>query len=227
MLPPPFFQSAGGKCLTTVRTRIIEPRSMIGRHSRLFTYQGPALFRFCFKLRLSVFAPLSKRGNFERLSARFHFFEFLRYIAPYSSLYPCLYFPTPPHRSLARIMCDEPAFHRLSQGVRDNQITGASHRYRIVSSSSGEGGGRDTPSTAIGDAILRIKDLSRLWGLLEVQLNSITRRHTLDLGLFRTWKNRAGFGSVGVYSSVGSVCLDGVVVWIGRCGAMWCGMQFI
>lgn len=78
-----------------------------------------------------------------------------------------------------------------------------------------KGGGRDTPSTAIGDAILGTKDLSRLWGLLEVQLNSITRCLTLDLGLFRTWKNRAGFGSVGVYCSVGSV------VWMG----LWCELE--
>ena len=101
-----------------------------------------------------------------------------KYIAPGSSLYPCPLF-SPPHRPLARIiMCDEPAFHsaHFSQGVRDTQITGASHRYRIVSGSSGEGGGwgGDTPSTAIGDAILGTKDLSRLWGLLGVQLNSIT-----------------------------------------------------
>lgn len=144
-----------------------------------------------------------------------------KYIAPGSSLYPCPLF-SPPHRPLARIiMCDEPAFHsaHFSQGVRDTQITGASHRYRIVSGSSGEGGGwggypingdrrcyswnqRSVP--AMGFA----------WSSAELNHPPCV---TLVLGLFRTWKYRAGLGSgtVRVYYSVGSV------VWMG----LWCGLE--
>jgi len=121
-------------------------------------------------------------------------------------------------------MCNEPAFHPLLQGVRDNQITGALHRYRIVSSSSGEGEEGDIPSTAIGDTILGIKDLSRLWGLLEVQLNSITRVLPWTWVYSELGKNRAGFGSVGVYCSVGSVVWMGL--WCGLEGAMQCGVVY-
>jgi len=66
----------------TARTKIIEPRAKT-LELPLLVWSSTFLF-FCLELGLdqffrSGFPPLSKRGNFGRLSTRFNYFKFLRY----------------------------------------------------------------------------------------------------------------------------------------------------